>query len=330
MKETQALQLVWQLTLALFLLEIGYGMLVGSLGLVSDGVHTAANCLGVGTSLFSVKFSKKFNSKVYSYGIGDRAEVLAAFTNSVILLLLSAFLAFQAVHELVDDVHQRNHEDHVAYVACAGMTVNMVGLWFIAPLVGGWKELVRRLSTQDEELSGPRLLNIQSVALHICFDIVSSFGVLCTKMMSNAGFIAADPIVAVLIALLTARVASPMFRRTTRMLAQATPTGVRMDSHFRELSQVDGVLEFYQMHFWSLAPGRTVGSFVIRVRGDANADQVLTAAHKIFSPVVGHLTVQIEREKHVDVLGSNPATHSHAPPFVTGPPPQVKDAANLL
>ena len=83
MKESRVLQLVWQLTLLLCLAEIGYGVFAGSLGLISDGVHTAANCLGVGTSLFAVRWAKSFASKAYSYDLGMRAEVLAAFTSKL-------------------------------------------------------------------------------------------------------------------------------------------------------------------------------------------------------------------------------------------------------
>jgi len=89
MKESRALQRVWQLTLGLFLAEVGYGMFAGSLGLISDGVHTFANCLGVGTSLFAVRWAKDaLASKAYSYDVGVRAEVLAAFTSEFVLWAL--------------------------------------------------------------------------------------------------------------------------------------------------------------------------------------------------------------------------------------------------
>ena len=84
MKESRVLLLIWQLTLGLFILEIGCGVFLGSLGLISDGVHTAANCLGVGTSLFAVRWAKKLTTKGYSYDLSIRAEVLAAFTSAYI------------------------------------------------------------------------------------------------------------------------------------------------------------------------------------------------------------------------------------------------------
>lgn len=82
MKESRVLLLVWQLTLALFIAEVGYGMFAGSLGLISDGVHTAANCLGVGTSLFAVRWAKTITGRSYSLDLSARAEVLAAFTST--------------------------------------------------------------------------------------------------------------------------------------------------------------------------------------------------------------------------------------------------------
>jgi len=363
MKESRVLQLVWQLTLLLCLAEVGYGVFAGSLGLVSDGVHTAANCLGVGTSLFAVRWSKSFASKAYSYDLGMRAEVLAAFTSryhdryvespgpkrhtnicigikpdSVILLLLSAFLAFEAIHQLVEDAHHSDHAEHVAYVAFAGVVVNFVGLRLLSPLIGGWTVMWKRLNTQQEESTGPRLLNLEAVALHIVFDILSSLGVIASTMLAGIGFTAADPIVAALIAALTVRGATPMFRRTSRMLAQASSMGFRPEPLLRELAAVDGVLEFYQVHFWSLAPSRDVGSLIIRVRADADDDLILKAAHRIFAPAIWSLTVQIEREKYISSLPSMKNTvYSNATTTPTLAPVRkefevvgLKEAAHIL
>jgi cation diffusion facilitator family transporter len=226
------------------------------------------------------------------------------YKDSVILLLISAFLAFEAIHQLVEAAHHSDHSDHVAFVGIAGVVVNFFGLRLISPLIGGWGALAKRLTSQQEETNGSRLLNLEAVALHIVFDIVSSLGVIISSILGGLGFPAADPIVAVLIAALTARGATPMFKRTARMLAQGASVGFRPEPLLRELSAVDGVLEFYQAHFWTLAPCRDVGSLIIRVRADADEDYILKQAHRIFASSLWSLTCQIEREKQINALPS--------------------------
>lgn len=92
------------------------------------------------------------------------------------------------------------------------------------------------------------------------------------------------------------------------MLSQASAAGFRADNQLRELSSVDGVLEFYQIHFWSLAPSRHVGSLIIRIRSDADEDVILKSAHQIFAPLLWSLTVQFEREKTIPSLSKSQAT----------------------
>jgi cation diffusion facilitator family transporter len=220
----------------------------------------------------------------------------------VTLLLISAFLAFEAVHQLVEAAHHSDHEDHVSFVALAGVIVNFIGLRLISPLIGGWGVLAKRLRSQQEESNGSRLLNLEAVALHMAFDILSSVGVIASSFLSGIGFAIADPIVAVLIALLTIRAATPMFKRTARMLAQAASSNFRPEPLLRELAGVDGVLEFYQVHFWTLAPCREVGSLIVRVRADADEDYILMQAHRIFSSSLWSFTCQIERERQIQAL----------------------------
>ena len=240
--------------------------------------------------------------------------------------MLSAFLAFEAIHQLVEDAHHADHAEHVAYVALAGVIVNFLGLRLLSPLIGGWKAMWKRLNAQQEESNGPRLLNLEAVALHIVFDIISSLGVIASTILVGFGFTAADSIVAVLIAALTVRGATPMFRRTSRMLAQASAIGFRPEPLLRELAAVDGVLEFYQIHFWSLAPCRDVGSLIVRVRADADDDRILKTAHRIFAPVLWSLTVQLEREKHISSLPSAKSTTTSTVISTSAIAPIRKDA----
>lgn len=282
--------------------EIGYGMYVGSLGLISDGVHSFANCLGVGTSLLAMRWSSSINTKhasAFSYGICDRAEVLAAFANSVILILLAMFLVSEALHASLggEHTHHTDHSDHVAVVAMCGMVVNIVGLRLLAPhLRRGFREI---FSQNNNAAASPRLLNFEAVAMHLLFDVFTSCGVLVGSVLQDKLQIHTDSVMAVGIALITVRSVNPMFQRTLRILSQASY--MPYDYVLRELAaSVDGILEFHQVHFWTLGPSKEVGSFIIRIRSDANEDVILKQAHKVFAKALWSLTVQIQRDGRVD------------------------------
>lgn len=305
------------------------------------------NCLSVGTSLLAIRFAKA-RGKARSAGetretvvffpekspfFTERAEVLAAFTNSVALLLVSAFLVFEALHSLTGDVRHADHDDHVALVGFASVLINAWGLKILAPLTGGWRKMWDRAVMNGlEDGDQARMLNVEAVALHTGYDVVSSLGVIFASAMQKHGVVAADAMVTVLIAALTVRGVGPMFMLTSRILAQAS--GFHADRYFRELQAAEeGILEFSRVHFWSLAPSKVVGSFAIRARHDADEDRILKAAHTVFGSAIWELTVQIEKERPVSLAGID--LHHHGAPMSANSnkldrPLGLKEAARIL
>lgn len=93
MQPNRRLVVFARLNLALFLAEFSAGVLLSSLGLVSDSLHQLVNCMGVGLSLLAHQANmRRTKIRGYSYGT-ERVEVLAAFANSVFLVLLVRLVA---------------------------------------------------------------------------------------------------------------------------------------------------------------------------------------------------------------------------------------------
>ncbi len=67
-------------------------------------------------------------------------------------------------------------------------------------------------------------------------------------------------------------------------------------SNHGKAGTTEGVLECRREHFWTQSPGIFVGSLVVRVRSDANEQTVLTRVANLLSPLITHLTVQVEKD----------------------------------
>jgi len=106
-----------------------------------------------------------------------------------------------------------------------------------------------------------------------------------------------DPVISVFILASGLLIAMPLSRDTGRVLLQATPISSRDIIHktLREASTVEGVLEIKNEHFWTHSPGVVVGSLIVRIRGDADEQAVLSAISPMFSGIVTHLTIQVEK-----------------------------------
>jgi len=116
----------------------------------------------------------------------------------------------------------------------------------------------------------------------------------------------------------------PLFVRTSLILLQSTPTASKpsIEKCIREvpdpmsaslpvlqciphmlrvccpaqISTYDGVLECRSEHWWSLSPGTTVGSLHVRIRSDANEQDILCYVDSLLKKYATHLTIQIEKD----------------------------------
>ncbi len=81
---------------------------------------------------------------------------------------------------------------------------------------------------------------------------------------------------ALLAALIGGAVALPLTVRTARLLLQASPAALqhRLSRAMIEGGLLDGVVECRSPHFWEQAPGRCVGSLVVRLRNGADEQSV--------------------------------------------------------
>jgi len=72
----------------------------------------------------------------------------------------------------------------------------------------------------------------------------------------------------------------------------------------REASHFEGVLECKSPHFWGLTFTDYVGSLHVRAKNDANEQHIIAQVHAKFDPIVGHFTVQVEKD-HWDRVSSS-------------------------
>jgi zinc transporter 5/7 len=79
------------LNLTFTFVELSYGALSNSLGLISDGVHMLFDCSALVMGLFAAVVSQWKPTRIYSYGFG-RVEILSGFINGLFLVVISIFV----------------------------------------------------------------------------------------------------------------------------------------------------------------------------------------------------------------------------------------------
>ncbi len=96
----RALKIALAIVLVIMVAEVVGGILSHSLALIGDAGHMLVDALALGLSLFAVNIAGRpaTPSKTYGY---HRVEIMAALANGTILLLLSAYIFYEAYQRLL-------------------------------------------------------------------------------------------------------------------------------------------------------------------------------------------------------------------------------------
>jgi len=224
------LQLALVITFLFFMVELAGGLLSGSLALVSDAGHMFSDVLALILSLGAISLAARLPTKERTYGF-LRAEIFAAFINSLMLMAVSVVILWEAYHRLLDPVPVQS--GLMGAVAVAGLIANLAVVYL---------------------LHGSHNLNVRSAFLHVAGDVVSSVAVIAAAIwIAFTGQVTADPLLSGFIAVLIFVSAAGILRETIAILLQFTPRSVDFDAVIADMMAVQGVTGVHHVHIWSLS-----------------------------------------------------------------------------
>src|SRR5438552_1951272 len=171
----------------IFVAKLVVGLLTGSLGIVSDSVHSLVDVVASGFALVAVRTARKPADTEHPYGHG-RAENLAAFAEGVLLVITAVGIAFEALRRLTGEG---------AVVAPAWYAFALL----VATLLveAGRAGVLRRVGRLADSEA------LQADATNRLSDVISTVGVLAGLAGVRAGLSWADSAAALLVAVIIAR-----------------------------------------------------------------------------------------------------------------------------
>lgn len=267
------------LTVVILLVEAGAGWLAHSLALLSDAAHILTDVFALGLAWFAVTAAQRPADERRTYGY-HRAGILAANVNAMLLVVLVAWIAYEAVRRLL---HPEPVQGGVVVAAAlAAIAVNAF------------------ITVQLHDREGHDL-NLRAAALHVAGDLAASVGVVVSGLVIVfTGWVYADPLVSLLIAAIVAWSGIRIVLEASNVLLEGTPAGMDVEVVRAEMSSLPLVDSVHDLHVWSLAPGQVALSAHVVV-GDANLDAA-TSEHLVRELEdrlcrrfdIGHSTIQVE------------------------------------
>ena len=266
--------LTWALVLtgAFALVEAIGGWLAGSLALLSDAGHMVTDAAALGLALFAQWVARRPPSARASYGYA-RAEVLAAFVNALALLLLVAFIVFEAVKRML--VPEPVAGATVMIIAAAGLAINLATAWILS---------------RASQSQGTR-----SVLLHVLSDALGSIAALVAgAVILRTGWTPIDPLLSLLTALLILRSTWRLLAQTTSVLMEGVPAHLDYDEIGHALLEIDGVSGVHDLHVWHMGAEEAALSAHLAIDSGTRWPAILDAARRMLDSRfhIDHVTLQ--------------------------------------
>ncbi|HEY1501031.1 MAG TPA: cation diffusion facilitator family transporter [Acidobacteriaceae bacterium] len=231
---TAAMQRVLRLSLIATIAYVGLTLIAGlhahSLALVSEAGHNASDALAIVLSFVAVWFQTRPATDKKTFGY-QRAGVLAAFLNALTLIVISGWIALEALHRFSTPTTVQPRI--MMFVAAAGVLMN--GL--IAAML--WRV------SHD--------VNIRSVFIHMLGDTLSTAAVIVggfAILLTGRTWI--DPALSLAIAALILWSSIAIVRETLNILLEGTPRGISLVEIRETLATIEGVEDVHDLHCWSL------------------------------------------------------------------------------
>src|SRR5712691_7307409 len=185
---------------ALVLGKLVVGLLTGSLGILSEAVHSIFDLAASTFTLVAVRTARKPADREHPYGHG-RAENLAAFTEGALLMITALGIAFEAIRRLVEGGPPVNPAVY-AFVLLIGTLLIESGRAVVLRRVG-------RLASSEAILAD---------ATDRVADVLATVGVLAGLVGIRMGFTWADSAAALLVAGIIFRAAARVAWRSGDIL----------------------------------------------------------------------------------------------------------------
>lgn len=276
-KGKSRLRVVLVLTSLFFIAEVIGGLWTNSLSLLSDAAHMLSDMFALGLSLFAFCLSSKKPSPTKTYGY-YRFEVVAAFVNGVLLILIALWVFSEAFGRFQHPATVKSVP--MLFIAVLGLIINLLGIY-----------LLHELGTES--------INIRGALFHLVGDAAGSVGAITAAIaITLTGRTFFDPMISVLIGFLIIYSAWRLLWDVVNILMQGVPAHIDLDSIRQAMLSVDGVTGLCDLHIWSLTSQLDMLSAHVVVEDMGQNKEILEQLTRMINDkfAINHVTLQIEDE----------------------------------
>ena len=282
--------------------EVVGGFLTNSLALLADAGHMLSDAISLFIALMAFKFSSKIAdySKTYGY---KRFEILAAVINGATLILISAYIIYEAIERFQSPPEIQS--GGMLIVAIVGLLVNVLVAWI----------MMRGADVKEN-------LNMRGAYLHVISDMLGSVGaIIAALLIMFFGWGWADPLASVIVSILVLRSGYLVTKSSVHVLMEGTPENVEVDKVNEKILKTDGIKSIHDLHIWTITSGLNALTChaVVNEKMTIEESEILLrkVEHELEHMNIHHVTIQLETPAHLHdnsvlcIVKAEPSAHDH-------------------
>ena len=258
--------------------EVVGGIAFNSLALLADAAHMLSDVVALTIALIAQRLTDRPATAKHTFGL-QRAEVLGAQANAVLLFAATAWIVYEAIGRF-DNPAGVSGAGLVA-VAAGGLVVNVGSAYVIARVAG-------------------RSINMRGALLHMTLDAAGSMGAIAAGVaVIVAGAAWVDPAASIAIAALVVWSAWKLLTEATHLLMEGTPPGLDAREVERFIASDDAVSDVHHLHVWNIASDMPALSAHVVIAGDPTLHEAQLEGDRIRTKVlerfgIEHTTFELE------------------------------------
>lgn len=278
------LAIAFGITAAIVVAQAIGSWVTGSLALLTDTAHAAADASGLLVALIAGTLMLRPATAKRTWGF-RRIEVIAALGQATLLIVVGMYAAIEGIRRMFEPPQVPALE--LLIFGAVGLIANIAAIVILS-------------SSRDANF------NMRAAFLEVVSDALGSLGVIIAAIViATTGFQQADAIAGLLIAALIVPRAILLMRETARVLMEFTPRGLDLNDVRAHILAVDHVKEVHDMHASTVATGLPTLTAHVVVDDECFTDghavevlqQVRECVAKHFEVSIHHSTFQIETEQ---------------------------------